>query len=331
VRIGAGGFSAPATAFRNCGIPPCVLAFFQQPDSVLTQPQTSRFAEYVAPARPRSQFWRLLVGLVLCVTVYIGMTGALFGLLILLVGWDQAANLALEVTEARTPTAALALLFTFVGMGLGPVVAVHLLHRRSAASLFGPRARVLRDFLLTAAIVGSIYALSMVLWSVRHDAVPQLNPALWLSFLPLAIVGLLIQTGAEEMLFRGYLMQQLAARFRSPVIWMILPSVVFGAVHFDPATAGGNAWIVIAAAGLFGLVAADLTAVTGSLGAAWGFHFANNFAALLVVAVDGTIPGLALYLTPYAADDVATLRPLVLVDLISLAAAWYLARRMLRR
>jgi DNA-directed RNA polymerase subunit RPC12/RpoP len=40
-------------------------------------------------------------------------------------------------------------------------------------------------------------------------------------------VGVLIQTGAEEVLFRGYLQQQLAARFASPIAWMVLPSAIF--------------------------------------------------------------------------------------------------------
>jgi len=307
------------------------LACCHRRNPYLTQIKPSPFDAYIGPARPKSQLWRLLVGCLLCLVIYVGFVGVLFGLLVVMQGIDQAALLARELAEANTPTAALALLFTFAGMALGPIITVRLLHKRSAASLFGPRARVFRDFAIAAGTVGLIYGLAMVYWSTRYDAVPQLNVMLWLSFLPLAIVALLIQTGAEELVFRGYLMQQLAARFRSPLIWMVLPSVVFGAVHFDPTTGGDNVWLIIAAAGLFGLVAADLTAVTGSIGAAWGFHFANNFAALLIVAVDGTIPGLALYLTPYGAQDIATLRPLILLDLLALAIAWFLVRRILRR
>ncbi len=297
----------------------------------MTQIQPTTFDAYIGPARPKSQLWRLLIGSVLCIGIYTGFIGVLFGLLILTQGVDQAALLAREVTEAKTPTAALALLFTFVGMALGPIITVRLLHKRPAASLFGPRVRVIRDFAVAAGTVGLIYGLAMIFWTARHDAVPQLDFSLWLSFLPLAIVALLIQTGAEELVFRGYLMQQLAARFRSPLIWMVFPALIFGAVHFDPTTSGDNVWLIIAAAGLFGLVATDLTAVTGSIGAAWGFHFANNFAALLIVAVDGTIPGLALYLTPYGTEDIATLRPLILLDLLTLAIAWFLVRRILRR
>jgi uncharacterized protein len=49
----------------------------------------------------------------------------------------------------------------------------------------------------------------------------------------------------------------------------------------------------VGAAATFGLIAADLTARTGSIGAAWGFHFANNTMAITILATDGTITGLS--------------------------------------
>ena len=123
----------------------------------------------------------------------------------------------------------------------------------------------------------------------------------------------------------------MAARFRSPVVWLILPALAFGAVHFDPGTAGGNVWIVVAAAALFGLAAGDLTARTGSLGAAWGFHFANNAVAILFISTKGTITGLSLMQTPYGADNTDVARLLMFGDLALLLIAWALLRRLLRR
>ena len=72
----------------------------------------------------------------------------------------------------------------------------------------------------------------------------------------------------------------------------------------------------------FGLCAADLTARTGSIGAAWGFHFANNVVAILVVSLSGTLSGLALYITPFAASDTETLVPLLLRDMATTVAIW---------
>ena len=45
---------------------------------------------------------------------------------------------------------------------------------------------------------------------------------------------------AEEALFRGYLLQQLAVRNPSPLIWMVLPALVFAALHIDPGAGAGD-------------------------------------------------------------------------------------------
>ena len=289
------------------------------------------FQAYVAPARLRPQIWRLLAGLVLCLLIYVAWVFGLLGSLWWLSGTADPQAWLTPIIGAATPAGTLILLATFFGMALGPMLVVRLLHKRGAATLFGRGAIVIRHFVVAAGVVGAVYAISLVIWFMRFDAVPNLSWSLWLSLLPLALLGLLVQTGAEELLFRGYLQQQLAARFASPLIWMVLPSLAFGAAHYDPATAGGNVWLLIVAAGLFGLVAADLTAVSGSIGAAWGFHFANNVAAVLIIAVQGTMPGLALFTTPYAADDTGAMGGLVAIDLIVLAIVWAFVRRALRR
>ena len=131
-----------------------------------------------------------------------------------------------------------------------------------------------------------------------------------------------MQVTAEELLFRGYLQQQLAARFRSPVIWLVLPSAAFGILHFDHGTFGNNAWLVVAATAVFGLIAGDVTARTGNIGAATGLHAANNFLALFLVAPDGYLTGTNLFVFPFHVSDAAAVRPFLVLDLLSLLAAY---------
>lgn len=287
---------------------------------------------FVAPARARPQIWRLLAGLVVAVLVYIVVVVALFA-----VAWlvsDETGDglaWAQRQLNPEDPQALLLLLSTFAGMALGAMAAARVMHGRAASTLFGRAARTLHDFVVAMGIVGTILGLSVLIWSFSYDAVPGLPLNLWLSFLPWALLGLLIQTGAEELLFRGYLQQQLAARFASPAVWLVIPSIIFGLVHYDAASAGSSVWIVVGAAALFGLIAADLTAHTGSIGAAWGFHFANNTLAVLVISTEGSLTGLALYTTPYSIGDTDTLSTLVLVDLTVMALAWFIIRRTLTR
>ena len=285
---------------------------------------TPAFERFVAAARRKPQLWRLLVGLVIVMAVYVGWFAAVIavGFLVLSAvqpGFDPAA-----LMEADTPLAVLVVLATFVGLAAGPIVAAAALHDRSARSVVGAPLR--RPFLLAGAIAAGVFAANYLLLPMAFDPVSNTPWSVWLPLLPVAVVGLLIQTGAEEVAFRGYLQTQLAARFRSPWVWMVLPSVVFGLMHLDPAGQGPNAWWIVAATTLFGLAAADLTRVTGSIGAAWGFHFANNFAALLILGLDGALSGLARWTTPFGADDVETLRPLMVQDMLVTVIVWALIR-----
>lgn len=280
-------------------------------------------AAFVAPARTRPETWRLLLGLMLTGAVYMLGIGLLYLILLLVSGPDGAQRWMLAVAEADQPTGTLLLLSTFAGMALGPMLAARILHRRSGLSLFGgPPGQLWFHFAIAALITAAVY----VVFSLLPDAgvaepQPNLELGIWASFLPLAMVGVLLQTGAEEVLFRGYIQQQLAARFRSPLAWMVLPSVVFGLAHFQPDLMGDNTWLIVIGAGLFGLIAADLTAATGSIGAAWGLHFANNAAAILFLATDGPLSGLALFTAPIDPSSPA-MRAYIVIDLLAALGIW---------
>ncbi|MCY4336219.1 MAG: CPBP family intramembrane metalloprotease, partial [Litoreibacter sp.] len=146
---------------------------------------------------------------------------------------------------------------------------------------------------------------------------------------PLALILLLVQTGSEELLFRGYLMQALAARFRSGWIWFVIPSLLFGAAHFNPEIDPRLNYAFLFAVTLFGFLAADLTRVTGNLGAAMGFHFANNFFALFLVSIEGEMSGLSLYHAAFTMEDVDTILPLVAIDVVTVLGVWWWLRRWL--
>lgn len=292
----------------------------------------SPFDRFVEPARRRPEIWRLILGLVLAVAIYLAWVVTVIAGGYYLLARDQPPMAwASQFVAMDRPFGTLMLLLTFVGMALGPMAAARWVHGRSVASLFGPRVRTLRDFVVAAGVVFAVLGLSVGIWSIEYDAVPNLPWSTWAMLLPLTLVALLVQTGAEEILFRGYIQSQLAARFRSSLVWLVLPSVVFGIVHFNPESAGDNAWLVVGGAAIFGLIAADLTARTGSIGAAWGFHFANNTIAIAVLATGGTITGLARWVTPYDLAEYDWSPFVILGDLAMLLLAWALVRRAVAR
>ncbi|MBF9031312.1 CPBP family intramembrane metalloprotease [Rhodobacterales bacterium HKCCE3408] len=302
---------------------------------------------FIAPARHRPQIWRLILGIVLAAIVYVAVMVAIIAgaiwiangpaLMTEMSDWlvsDRLAQAPLEreitdVVTARTPTDMLIVLSTFAGMALGAMAAARVMHGRGLATLTGPFAPMLRHMGLAIVIAAPILAVTAILPPVL-STVENLDLPLWASFAPLALLMILIQTGAEELFFRGYLQQQLAARFRSPIVWMVLPSLLFGLGHLNPDQYGPQAWLIVGVTALVGLLAADLTARTGTLGAAWGLHFANNVAAILFVSMDGPMSGLALRVVPAANLPPDLLTTLLIRDTIVLVAIWAAIRFALR-
>ncbi len=289
------------------------------------------FDQYVAPARLRPQLWRLLVGLGLMMVIYMAWMGLVFVAVWLAQGGATLEQALALIGSGATPEGLIVLLLTFAGMALGVFAATRWLHKRSIASLFGPRHLVIRDFALGLGIL-TLFALPGILWFLFGlDLTPNVDRSVWLIFLPLALAGLLIQTGAEELVFRGYMQQQLAARFASRWVWMVLPSVLFGLVHYAPEEMGDSVWLIVFVTGFFGLIMADLTARSGSLGMAWGLHFGNNLFAMLLFTTGEALDGLALYRLPFSARDTDQMLPLIAFDIFGMILIWAACRYVLRK
>lgn len=292
---------------------------------------TAHFERFVRPARAYPQVWRLVAGIVVIAVIYFLGLAVLFTLIGAVSGITGIQEWAVKVAEASTPTSALLMLSSYIGLAVAVFIAARAFQHRSAGTLFGPMKGLVKDFAITAGVVAVLYGVLQISWSSTFGATPNTELLLWLTFMPLALLAILVQTGAEELVLRGYLQQQLAARFRSPYIWMVFPSIVFGLLHLKLNAAGTNVWLPVVSATVFGLVAADLTRITGSIGASWGFHFVNNVLAVLIVAVEGTIPGLALYLTPSTVGDSSQFPAVLAFRIAALLVAWIILRRVLRR
>lgn len=287
---------------------------------------------YLAPARPRAEVWRTVLGAAAILVVYVASIQLLAGVYVSRYGSFFGSMLFNQMTLGATPGTMLVLLFSFLGMAAGPAIVVVLLHNRPAAGLLGPSPRqALADFLRVAGVLLAFNLLAFLLPLATGEL--ERNPGLsWPGFvmvLPFALVGILVQTGAEELVFRGYLQQQFGARFRSPLVWMGVPAGLFALAHHDGALWGQNIFAIVGWTAVFGIFAADLTARTGHLGAAIGFHFANNVMAMMLVSIRGQLDGLALWLLPIDPASAETVMMLA-VDLMSLIVAWLLARLALR-
>lgn len=286
----------------------------------------------VAPARKAPQVWRLLMGVVLVAAVYLICNRLLFTTLRQVSGEDADAFFA-ALANGTTPLAMLVLLASFGFMTFGVAVAVRLAHARGFLSVLGDLALLRRQFVKVFAALVLLHVAVALLppWSVGPALEPNMAPGRWLLLLPLTLLAILIQISAEEVFFRGYLQQQLAARFASPLIWMVLPAALFGAGHYMPVAAGENAFLIALWAGMFGVLMADLTARAGTLGPAFAVHFLNNLTAIAIVSLPGELSGLSLFLAPFSMSDTAEMRAWLPVDFAMMFLMWLAARLALRR
>ena len=249
---------------------------------------------YVAAIRPA--LWRLCLGIAGMVLVYI------IGITLFFLAFNDLFDDPTGM--GRTPRDMTLFLGSFAVLILAVVMATLWPAGRPIATLIGPLPAAGRDFW---AVLRGMIPLMVVMFlctlALEPSVTPNLSVGLLLPWLPVALLALLIQTSAEELVFRGYIMGQLAARFSHPLIWLGLPAIVFGALHYDAESYGTLAWIVCVATALFALIAGDLTARTGNLGAAIALHFANNFFAMVMIGETGRMDGLSLYTMPLDLTD----------------------------
>jgi len=292
------------------------------------------FEATLAPAKIYPEIWRILLGLLLIVFCYISLS-----VMVVAIGGAIAARdvglygvmpFLQSLQYPTTPWAVVTLLATFSGMALGPILAAAALHFRGPGSLLGPWSEWWRGFVTAGLVVLVIFGSLMALGAWIDPPNQGLSFSRWLHFLPLFLPLLFLQIAAEELLFRGYIMQALAARFTARWIWFTLPALVFGLLHWDP-EAGRNLPLLLLATFSFGLIAADLTERTGSLGAAMGFHFANNFLALLVLSIDDGITGAALYVSPAGIATEGFNSLAMALSIVVLFGIWWVIKTLLER
>lgn len=258
-----------------------------------------RFAERVREGR--SGFWRGLFGLVTVGLFWLLATvlAMVAGMALLLVSsrlggepFDFSDGASLMARFATTPTGLIALLLSLGGIWVGVMVALRLFHRRRLGSVLGAEGAFRRVDFLRGFIVFATLPFILQLASLATETGVTRNPMpviAWLGMAAIVAVVLLIQTSAEEVLFRGYLPQMLAARFRSPLAWALPPSLAFALLHWRGEVPAMMNLAMVGAILVFAMVLLGLVARTGALAAAMGAHYGNNLMAILFVSHDDVL------------------------------------------
>lgn len=245
--------------------------------------------------------------------------------------WPSVAdNPALIDTfyEGSTPSAVRWTLATFMIYTALLLGLMRMMHRLGLRALIGATVPAVREFIRVSLFLLPLYAWLVVPSLFLPEAEQQFSLIRWLIMLPAVLPLLFVQISAEEFVFRGYLQSHLAALAKHPIIWMGVPSLLFGLIHYDPTSPSYSAWSYVAWATCLGLVCADLTARTGTLGAALAIHFINNLGAMVILAADDWLYGAALFVWPTFGEP---WEPWIPFEALFLFTIWLAARLAVRR
>ena len=242
----------------------------------------------------KNEFWRTLIGFFLFILIVFFLYGG--GLFVL-------SRLEHTISLKHQKLTTLLLFTSFTIWHIALFFVVFFIHRRSYFSLVGVCGKIsgrhfVRAFLVTMLI--SLFALIIIPFEsffFEEKYLPDVEMVKithWVRWVVPAIIVIFIQISAEELLFRGYLLQQFIARFKSFWIWAIVPSILFGAGHFDFHSFGYNTYFYMANATVFGVMASILTVKSKNISYALGMHFFNNVTGVLLLGLGDSLSGLAL-------------------------------------
>jgi membrane protease YdiL (CAAX protease family) len=242
---------------------------------------------------PGFQPGRSVVGVVFGLTLFALLVGVVSQVVVML-GWSLTAgnvNYADYTRQARAFERPIGMLGTNLGIAmLIPIAAVLLwvLHRVHPRWLLSVGPGVRWRYLLVClgiALVSLNGVLLLSLLAVRDRPTVALQPGFW-SFLVVILLTSPLQAVAEEIFFRGYLLQALGSLVARPWFGVVVSSVVFALLH------GTQNLPLFVDRLAFGLLAAVLVWRTGGLEAGIAAHVVNNVFAYLIAGVTTGIPAL---------------------------------------
>jgi membrane protease YdiL (CAAX protease family) len=273
-------------------------------------------AQYLALGESgRNAWWRYVLGITCIAAAWMFGGGYAYGLVLHLVPLGR-------VTEF------VAINVSILTLLAGVVLVVIVLHRRSWRTLVTPRPKL--DWRRIAEGAGVWVALAAACAVIEHLVYPgryawTLDLQRWLPFVVAALLLTPLQCAAEELVFRGYVVQALGRLLRRPVILAVLSAVIFTLPHlYNPEVAAYGLAIMAANYFVMGLFLASVALRDGRLELAIGAHAGNNLLLALFINYADSAFETESVLTADALDPRYSL---VTLALSALLFHWWVFRR----
>jgi membrane protease YdiL (CAAX protease family) len=228
------------------------------------------------------------------------------------------------------------LLLPFGALGLVVLAWVRFVERRPVASIGLTADHPWRRFALGhLSGVAMMAVIVMGIWSLNGSVSGAIAPAFGssaaLGGIVLLLLGFALQSSVEEILFRGWMLSAVAAKFGIPAA-VALSSLLFTLLHFDSAAPPLFFVNVV----LFAVFACCWALRTGSIWGIMGWHAGWNWLLAVgfeqrVTSLDAHLPALLLKLTPTGSEYLTGGSPgaeasIVCTVLLSVAIAYNLWR-----
>lgn len=249
-------------------------------------------SQYLSLAQQgKNVWWRYVISIVLILFLY-QIIGAI-PLLILSAALTLDKNPATQLNpetlqfEGVEPLLSyLVLNFASISLLAGLYISVRFLHQRRMITLVNPNEqvrwkRIFQGFGLYFLLTFVISFVGILLSPSEYQL--TFKPSQFLVFLPIALVITPIQTSAEELFFRGYLLQGIGLKTRSLLIPILGSSLLFMLPHLANPEVKSNFFLMALLYLLLGIFLAAITVTDNSLELAMGVHAANNLFVVLIL------------------------------------------------
>jgi membrane protease YdiL (CAAX protease family) len=262
---------APPSTFLERGALP--------PDGA-TYPQILRGESYV--------WWHSVLGVVLALALFYLITAVVSQALITLFWATTAGNQPYRDYFARASAFELPLGMVSVNLGLATLIPITwglmaVIHQMKPRWLSSVQPRMRWRYFFGSLLIALVVLNGVMLLSTIAKPL-SINPqsGFW-AFLVVIVLTSPLQAAAEEIFFRGYLLQAFGSMVSHAWFGVVLSSVLFALLH------GTQNWALFADRLIFGLLAGFLVWRTGGLEAAIAAHVINNVFAYLYAGLTTSV------------------------------------------
>jgi membrane protease YdiL (CAAX protease family) len=237
-------------------------------------------------------WWRSIAGVILGLSLFVLVTDVVRRAIVMVSWSTSAANQPFRDYSAKAFAFELPVGLLAVNLGLGALIPIAwalmaLIHQMRPRWLSSVQPGIRWRYLLGCLAIAAVVLNGVMLLSTTVGDKMAIHPqsGFW-GFLVVILLTSPIQAAAEEIFFRGYLLQALGSLVAKPWFGVIASSVVFALLH------GTQNLPLFVDRLAFGLLAGLLVWRTGGLEAGISAHVINNVFAYLIAGLTTSVAAL---------------------------------------